>query len=189
MSRPLQPSYNGLSPANPAPDNYPTLKQSLSASLTNGFQQEEFHPESYFGTQKRDEQAPRSNRTSPQTSVSMPKTPSAAETALAALQYLPTPLLVLSNLKTVIIANEAMGRFLGLEGYTQGKEGDGNGNTEGEAATAQDILQGRTLSQIGIDMLQGGQPVWVSWEVRQSELWLRQWLLTLTLWCRNSLMV
>ena len=173
MSQASQPSYNGPSPANPVQsdlDNYPTLKQSLSASLTNGFQQEEFHPESYFGAQKRDEQAPRLARSSPPTSLEIPKVPSAAETALAALQYLPTPLLVLSSLKTVILANEAMGRFLGLEGYTQEEEGASIRNVEGEGIAAQDILYGRTLSQIGIDMLQGGQPIWLSWEVRQGEI-------------------
>lgn len=173
MSQPSQPSYSGLSPANPGPndlDNYPTLKQSLSASLTNGLHQEEFHPESYFGAQKKDEQTLKSNRSSPPTSVGIPKVPSAAETALAALQYLPTPLLVLSSLKTVILANEAMGRFLGLESYTDEEGEEKSMDDQGEGVAAQDVLYGRTLSQIGIDMLQGGQPIWVSWEVRHGQL-------------------
>ena len=171
MSQQSQPLYNGINLANPVAndlDNYPTLKQSLSASLTNGTHQEEFHPESYFGVQKKDEQAPRSNRSSPPTSVDIPKVPSAAETALAALQYLPTPLLVLSSLKTVILANEAMGRFLGLESYRDEEGDEKSMDDQGEGVAAQDILYGRTLSQIGIDMLQGGQPIWVSWEVRRT---------------------
>ena len=81
--------------------------------------------------------------------------PPTAEVALAALQYLPTPLLVLSSLKTIVLANEAMGRLLGIANV---EEQDG----DNEAAT--DVLRGQTLSQIGVDMISEGAPVWVSWE-------------------------
>jgi hypothetical protein len=64
------------------------------------------------------------------------------------MQYLPTPNIVLSSLKTVLFVNESMGRFLGLPGerYTTS------------------ILKGKSLSQIGVDMVSDGVPVWVSWE-------------------------
>ena len=68
------------------------------------------------------------------------------EIALAALQYLPMPLLVLSSLKTVILANEAMGRLLGLHRNT----------AVAEVESVIDVLEGQTLSQIGIDMFQDG---------------------------------
>ncbi|KAI1334207.1 hypothetical protein F5Y15DRAFT_296230 [Xylariaceae sp. FL0016] len=76
--------------------------------------------------------------------------------AFTAMQFLPVPLLVLNNLKTVVMANDAMGRMLGiLEDTSTGREDD---------STASDQLRGKTLSQVGIDILQGGKPVWVSWE-------------------------
>ena len=66
----------------------------------------------------------------------------ATETAFAALRYLPIPVIVFStSLKTIALANEAMGRLLGLHCG---------------AASATDALKGQTLSQIGIDMVQDG---------------------------------
>lgn len=85
--------------------------------------------------------------------MDLPHMPEATDTALAALQFLPTPLLVLSSLKTIVLANEAMGRLLGLY--------DGR---EGPHVAVLDSLKGQSLSQIGIDMMSDGVPVWVSWE-------------------------
>ncbi|KAM0329161.1 hypothetical protein ACHAQA_004457 [Verticillium albo-atrum] len=73
--------------------------------------------------------------------------------AFSAMQYLPVPLLVLNNLKTVVLANEAMGRMLGVES----ENGD-------DSFHALEKLRGQSLSQVGIDMLQDGRPVWVAWE-------------------------
>lgn len=87
--------------------------------------------------------------------IEIPQLPKAAEIAFTALQYLPTPLLVLSSLKTVVLANEAMGRLLSLHLEDAVDE---------DKRTVAEILKGQTLSQIGVDMLQDGQPVWVSWE-------------------------
>jgi PAS domain S-box-containing protein len=94
--------------------------------------------------------------------VDIGRVSSLAEVALSALQYLPTPVLVLSSLKTVVLGNEAMGRLLGLDvaGALDSVEtGDGS-----HPLSVTDVLRGQTLSQIGIDMLQDGRPVWVSWE-------------------------
>ncbi|KAH0544214.1 hypothetical protein FGG08_001659 [Glutinoglossum americanum] len=87
---------------------------------------------------------------------------SLAEVALSALQYLPTPVLVLSSLKTVVLGNEAMGRLLGLD-LAGVLDSVGLGDS-GEPVAVTDVLRGQTLAQIGIDMLQDGRPVWVSWE-------------------------
>ena len=67
--------------------------------------------------------------------------PTATEIAFTALRHLPIPVIVLTSLKTIALANEAMGRLLGLHR---------------DAASATDALKGQTLSQIGIDMVQDG---------------------------------
>ncbi|KAL8946350.1 MAG: hypothetical protein Q9222_007240, partial [Ikaeria aurantiellina] len=89
--------------------------------------------------------------------------PELAHAALAALQYLPTPLLVLSSRKTIVLANEAMGRLLGLDTRDQ-EQDQSSAVQEKEHAGIGDILRGQSLSQIGIDMMQDGQRIWVNWE-------------------------
>ncbi|RMZ83454.1 hypothetical protein DV737_g1559, partial [Chaetothyriales sp. CBS 132003] len=88
--------------------------------------------------------------------IDIPPLPAGADVALAVMQYLPTPVLVLSSLKTVVLANESMGRLLGLRNIA--------GETDGAYESMTDVLKGQTLSQIGIDMISDGAPVWVSWE-------------------------
>lgn len=80
---------------------------------------------------------------------------SPGQLAFSALQYLPVPTLVLNSLKTIVLANEALGRMLGVV------KDDVN---EEDASTTLEQLRGQTLSQAGIDMLQDGKPVWVTWE-------------------------
>ncbi|RMZ79452.1 hypothetical protein DV738_g3402, partial [Chaetothyriales sp. CBS 135597] len=92
----------------------------------------------------------------PSLHIDIPPLPAAAEVALAVIQYLPTPVLVLSSLKTVVLANEAMGRLLGLRNIAA--------ETDGVYESVTDLLKGQTLSQIGIDMISDGARVWVSWE-------------------------
>lgn len=75
--------------------------------------------------------------------------------AFSALQFLPVPVLVLNNLKTVVLANEAMGRLMGMS--PDSNDGD-------DLAHGVGSLTGQSLSQVGIDMLQNGRPVFISWE-------------------------
>ena len=96
--------------------------------------------------------------------IKIPKIPQAAEIALTALKYLPSPLLVLSNLKTVILANEAMGRLLGLESADRTDGEDGPEKASDEEPPNINMLRGQGLSQLGIDMVQDGHQVWVSWD-------------------------
>jgi len=98
-------------------------------------------------------------------SVRMPSTPTAAEVAFTALQYLPMPTLVLSSLKTVVLANEAMGRLLGID-PRQELEEEALGATPGVT----DFIYGQSLAQLGVDMLHHGSPVWVKWEVSAESL-------------------
>jgi PAS domain S-box-containing protein len=95
----------------------------------------------------------RSQTTSP-FRISMPSF-TQGQLAFSAMQYLPVPILVLSSLKTVVLANDAMGRLLGLTPETD--------PTKDQVSVA-DQIRGQTLSQVGIDLLQDGQPVWMVWE-------------------------
>ncbi|KAF2850812.1 putative histidine kinase group protein-like protein [Plenodomus tracheiphilus IPT5] len=74
--------------------------------------------------------------------------------SLAALQYLPVPLLVLSSAKTVVLANEAMGRLLDIEFES----------TAIHRLSITEVLQEKSMSELGIDILQNGSPVLVTWE-------------------------
>lgn len=160
------PSTKPISLEEPLPNGqrlaeYSTLKKSLSASCTHP-------PESFSkylreGSEKRQDVGSRSSvsiLSNPPLTLDIPNMPSAAEAAFAALLYLPTPLLVLSSLKTVILANEAVGRLLGLDAtHLTAADGDR------EEISVVDKLRGQSLSQLGIDMIQDGQQIWVSWEV------------------------
>lgn len=82
-------------------------------------------------------------------------TPSTATASLTALQYLPVPVLVLSSEKTVVLANEAMGRLLDIEFES----------TALHDFSISEVLQDKTMGDLGIDILQNGSPVLVTWEV------------------------
>lgn len=143
------------------PEDYPTLKKSLSASLRHASpspSENEVRIKPGGDTQR----PTNSTVGSAPLTVNIPKLPEAADAALAALQYLPMPLLVLSSWKTIILANDAMGRLLGLD-TGQHDEFPPGGNQPHSAIG--DLLRGQSLSQIGVDMLQEGQRIWVSWEV------------------------
>lgn len=133
---------NGAEEADAWENNDHGLKKSLSRRkpdvLLHPNDHEHSHPSQQPEGQKR-----RSSM-----HMDLPQTPAVPDTALAALQFLPTPLLVLSSLKTIVLANEAMGRLLGVS----------------DTSATLDSLKGQSLSQIGIDMISDGVPVWVSWE-------------------------
>ncbi|KAI0435015.1 hypothetical protein F5Y09DRAFT_158529 [Xylaria sp. FL1042] len=76
---------------------------------------------------------------------------SPAQLAFSAMQFLPVPLLLLDSLKTIALANDAMGRLLGIIGESP---------SCGECPwSVSDILKGKTLAQIGIDILEDGRPI------------------------------
>ncbi|CAJ2500689.1 Uu.00g035420.m01.CDS01 [Anthostomella pinea] len=87
--------------------------------------------------------------------LSMPMI-SPGQLAFSAVQFLPVPVLVLNNLKTVVLANEAMGKMLGLLGDSSQGRDDG--------PTVSDQLRGQTLSQVGVDVIHNGKPVWIAWD-------------------------
>jgi len=90
-----------------------------------------------------------------------PPPPSGASLAFTALQFLPTPLLVLSQDKTVVLANEAMGRLLGVE--PTGQPPNRVGGTSPEPSITE-ILYGKRLGDLHFAVLQRKWPLWVSWE-------------------------
>ncbi|MCJ1283766.1 hypothetical protein MMC26_003097 [Xylographa opegraphella] len=162
MPNPPAQLLNGYGPepsTSPELEQFSSLKQSLSASLTNGFRHPKPPNGEYFGAQKAEEHSSMPVKNSPPLFVNIPQARNAADIALAALQHLPTPILVLSSLKTVVLANEAIGRLLGLTGNDAEPMSGGSaaGNDVGS-------LRGQTLSQLGIDIIQDGQAIWVSWE-------------------------
>ena len=150
-------------------ENFPSLKKSLSAHFTNRSQCPPAHRN--VSSENANAEASRRHKPNPtisSLSVDIPKIPSAADAAFAALQYLPTPLMVLSSTKTIVLANGAMGRLLGLDSLegidrSSGQEGQ-------EPVPVTEMLLGQSLTQIGVDMVQDGQPIWVSWEKFLDEL-------------------
>ena len=166
---------NGLEPPYVSGNDvtiFSSLKQSLSASppgSRTSSPTHELHPRSknagggYFKSVPMGDNSIRSRRGSPPDHVEIPKLSSATEMALVTLQYLPMPVIVLSSLKTIVLANEAMGRLLGLD-TTNNNQG-ALGDDDKRSRSAQESLQGKTLSQIGVDLMHGGQIVWVNWEV------------------------
>ena len=157
---------NGLTtPSSNLPTDYPSLKKSLSASFNAGSTGDpySFDDKETGHLHNGESQSSTSSPDTPSLYVDIPKQPSPVEAALAALQHMPTPLVVLSNWKTVILANDAMGRLLGLDAVEDGHEvAQEDGQYEKPPVT--DMLRGQSLSQIGVDILQDGQRIWVDWE-------------------------
>ena len=81
-------------------------------------------------------------------------------TAFTALQYLPVPIIVLSNLKDVVLANEAVGIL--LDSVHTGVDVP---DRETSADTTIDPLVGQPLSQIGVHIVQEAEEARTSLEV------------------------
>lgn len=149
--------------ATPKP-TIPYLEEGISNSFKDASTPDDTKvSDDYFRFGQANSQSP-SQRATPPHHVDIPPMPSPVDLALIALQYLPTPVLVLSDSKTVLLANDAFGLLLGLNKLDVGDE-DSDAD-ERDIAVA-DHLEGQSLSQIGIDMIQDGQPIWVNWEVSQ----------------------
>lgn len=169
MKSPPPTVRRGLETQSSGPENledFPSLKKSLSAHLTNRSQRPAARRNVSSENGKAEiSRRPKPNPSSSSLSVDIPKLSSAADAAFSALQYLPTPLMVLSSTKTVVLVNDAMGRLLGFDSLEELHRSEGQ-----ESAPVTDMLLGQSLSQIGVDMVQDGQPIWVSWEKFFDEL-------------------
>lgn len=110
----------------------------------------------YFDLAERSRsKSPSSIRSTDSLNLQIPS-PTATMAALTALQYLPVPILVLSSLKTIVLANEAMGRLLGIDFESTAFHGQ----------SVSEALEDKSVGDLGIDILQNGSPILVSWEVR-----------------------
>ncbi len=104
-------------------------------------------------------QSSQSNMSVPSLDMAPPNTSDAAGIALAALIHVPTPLLVLSDLKTVVLASHAMEELLGLDSASEIDISPVHAYDEGA------MSQGKSLSQLGIQLVQHEEQNRVSWEV------------------------
>jgi PAS domain-containing protein len=112
-------------------------------------------PEGYFAIGERARSVSPDSIRSDSMSIHL-TTPSATTASLVALQYLPVPILVLSSEKTVVLANEAMGRLLGIDFESI------------QDLSISEVLQDKTMGELGVDILQNGSPILVTWEVRST---------------------
>ena len=170
-------AFNGpsrlLPPVGEEEPSFPTLKKSLSANPSRKGRSRSPRHAHGISTEPVKEtdsgggptDTTKSSKKDPSLLLDTPTIPRAAEAALMALKYLPTPLLVLSSQKTVLLANEAMGRLLGLDSMDE--DGNDSDSEDSERPQSLDLLRGQTLSQIGIDIFEDGQAIRVSWEVRR----------------------
>ncbi|QSZ37462.1 hypothetical protein DSL72_008560 [Monilinia vaccinii-corymbosi] len=88
--------------------------------------------------------------------LQIPGMVSSADIAFSAMHYLPYPVIVLNDLKTVVLANEATARLLSAD--------DDEHEARGENLQAAERYKGQTLAQLGIDVLKDLKPVWVTWD-------------------------
>lgn len=108
----------------------------------------------YFGLREQHSHSPGSVRSN--MSIQMPPATSGAVASLTAMQYLPIPIIVLSPNKTVISANEAMGKLMGVDLDILAPQRD-------NVVTISDVLRGQNVSQLGIDIIQRGSPIMMNW--------------------------
>ena len=113
---------------------------------------------SYFDLRPDGSRSPGSLHSAGVSSVDLLAAPATTVAALTALQYLPMPILVLNSAKVVVLANEAMGRLLGIDPSELE-------NDDGPVVTVTDILSGQHMSQLGVEILAHGSPILISWEV------------------------
>ncbi|KAF2001140.1 putative histidine kinase group protein-like protein [Amniculicola lignicola CBS 123094] len=99
------------------------------------------------------EGSPGSQHSNGSMSIGLPPS-STTMASLTALQYLPIPVLVLASTKTVVLANEAMGRLLDIDFES----------AINDSMTITDLLYGMNMGDLGIDILQNGSPILVTWE-------------------------
>lgn len=85
------------------------------------------------------------------------------DAAFAALRYHPTPSMILSSSKRVLMANDAIGKLLDVDpNQSQSPESD---DDDAENTSGGTILFGWSLAQMGIAMAQEERLAWGTWEV------------------------
>ncbi|KAH0257891.1 hypothetical protein KCU91_g16108, partial [Aureobasidium melanogenum] len=118
----------------------------------------------YFDLSNACDEGYRDHSPSSPMSIRIPSGPSMTDTAFTALQYLPMPVLVLSSEKTVVLANEALGRLLGIDLQQTTPLDSAGMNEQEDVRSASDVLAGVPMDCLGMDLLQNANPVWMRWE-------------------------
>lgn len=125
---------------------------------------EDTAPEGYFDLHNaRDEGCEDDSPTTP-LSIRLPRAAGLTEMAFTAMQYLPMPIIVLSSRKTIVLANEAMGRLLGVNVNRYATEGPHERRASQDARSTTDILYDTPMGALGMDLLHHASPVWISWD-------------------------
>jgi len=93
-----------------------------------------------------------------------------ADLALATLQYLPTPLIVLSGSKMILLANDAMRCLLASDDASERQNTQDYDNFDTSARG--NVLHGLSLSQIGLEPVLEDHQGWTAWEVSLHRLCL-----------------
>lgn len=102
-------------------------------------------------------------------SIPMPPSQTALDMAFTALQYLPMPLFVLSVNKDILLANEAAGRLFGIDPSIvlhpdDALDAHDLSRVNSAPRTTTDVLYGVPIRSMGIDLLQNGSAIWVTWD-------------------------
>ena len=93
-------------------------------------------------------------------SITIPPSAEMSALAFASLQLLPVPMMVLSEKKVVVFANEAMTTLLDIvPEETPWPKPDG-----WRPQSATDILRGKSLFEVGIEIRDERSPEWESWK-------------------------
>lgn len=135
----------------------PKLHVPITPDGQHSGQKDFVRPPSGARSNQDDNKLPNSNRSSLFLDLT---SESIEQIAVPALQHLPVPVLVLSPLKTVVLANDAMGRLLCMSTAQAASAEQCRSQSK---AAAQETF-GQTLSQVGVDLVQNEVPVWVDWE-------------------------
>lgn len=114
-----------------------------------------FHRGSYFALRDQEKHSPDSIHGGDSPEAHLLSPPTMTTIAFTTLKHLPVTLLVLPWLQRIALANEAMGRLLGIDLV------DSVAGIE-RLSSITDILQGHEMLQLGIDILQDGSPICIT---------------------------
>ncbi|KAF2187784.1 hypothetical protein K469DRAFT_685659 [Zopfia rhizophila CBS 207.26] len=110
-----------------------------------------------FTLQGKTARSPGSVHSSDSLSIHLPSTLKTTMAVPTALQYLLIPLLVLSSLRTVVVANKAIGRLVGIDFTIVAEDSE-------KVLSVTEALQGQTMAELNIDILQNGSLILMPWK-------------------------
>ena len=149
-------------------ENHISLLNRPSASQSRRREHEPLFDEGSLGEGKKEAMmSPKNNQSAPPIDNNTFNSSETAKIAFAALLHVPTPLLVLSSQKTVVLTNHAIESLLRLT-TSDGTQLSSTNTVDREQNSTTDGLQGKSLSELGIRKVQDEQQKQMSWEVRKA---------------------